>query len=226
MIQSICIPSSLHLPAELQDYRAIDIGCSDGRITQELALHIQWLVGNDVDDAAIQRTARITQPNLAFIVSDGSQLAVSDTSVDMVICAQVYEHTEDQTGLISEIWRILRPGGICFFSGPNRLAVMEEHYWLPFLSWFPQPLANLYMQLMKKGREYDIKPMFLWQVRRLLKDFEQHDYTEKILKDPQKYAMKATVGKFARIAPHLPSIFWPIIQLLIPNYNWILVKPE
>lgn len=210
----------------LQTSRGLDIGCADGAITRELVSHFLYLVGSDVDRIAIDKAGTVDLPILSFIVSDGSQLAIADGSVDVVICAQVYEHAENQQGLVDEIWRILRPGGVCFFSGPNRLAIMEEHYWLPFLSWLPRPLSNIYMRIMKRGPEYDIKPMYWWQTSKLWQRFEQYDYIEKILKNPQKFSMEKTIGSLVPILRHLPAIFFGGVKFFVPNYNWILVKPK
>lgn len=206
--------------------RGLDIGCADGSITRELAYHFRLLVGCDLNRNAISKASGIINPQLMFIVSDGSRLAFADESFDVVVCAQVYEHTENQKGLADEIWRIMRPGGICFFSGPNRFTIMEEHYWLPFLSWLPQPLANFYMRLMKKGSFYDIKPLGLWRTRRLWHRFEQHDYDTKILQYPQEFGMERSVGTLAPAFRYIPSFFLDFLKFFIPNHNWILVKPK
>jgi 2-polyprenyl-3-methyl-5-hydroxy-6-metoxy-1,4-benzoquinol methylase len=214
------------LGPSLHKCRGLDVGCANGAITRELASSFLYLVGSDVDRRAIDKARRIDLPNLSFIVSDGSQLSILDGSIDVVVCAQVYEHAENQQGLADEIWRVLRPGGVCFFSGPNRLAIMEEHYWLPFLSWLPRSLSNIYMRIMKRGPEYDIKPMYSWQTRKLWRRFEKYDYIEQILSNTQKYSMEKTIGFLAPILRNLPAVFLGGAKILIPNYNWILVKPN
>ena len=37
---------------------------------------------------------------------------------------------------------------------PNRLWPVEAHYKLPFLSWFPLPVANAYLRRSGRGTEY------------------------------------------------------------------------
>ncbi len=62
---------------------------------------------------------------------------LEDESCDLVICAQVYEHVPDDRRLAEEVYRVLKPGGVVFFSGPNWLFPIEGHYHLPFLHWLP-----------------------------------------------------------------------------------------
>jgi SAM-dependent methyltransferase len=145
------------LGANLERYTCLDVGCSRGIISATLAPHFKLMVGVDVDRpavrlaAAAKSTARNAAAGPFFAIGSGHSLPFDGGSFDVVVCAQVYEHVTDQPALAREVERVLRPGGICFFSGPNRLAVVEEHYWLPFLSWLPRPLASAYMRLFKRG---------------------------------------------------------------------------
>ena len=140
------------------------------------------------------------------------------------ICAQVYEHVSDQTALAKEVWRVLRPGGICFFSGPNRLALMEEHYWLPLLSWLPRPIAHLYLRAFRRERFYDAYPLSQWGIRKLWKAFIIHDYTARLLREPKRFNMVGRIGKLGWIG-RLPTPFLRALLLFAPNYNWVLEKP-
>jgi SAM-dependent methyltransferase len=214
------------LGPDLSRLRCLDVGCSGGEITQALAPHFGWSMGADVDAPAVFRAGRRAgETSVSFTVADGSALPVASGAFDVVICAQVYEHTERQLALADEIWRVLRPGGVCFFSGPNRLAVMEEHYWLPFLSWLPQPLADGYMRLFRKGTVYDVRARFYWQIRRLWRRFEQHDYTLPLLRQPERFAFARSLGRRAWLG-RMPVFMLRWLTVFVPNYNWILVKPD
>jgi SAM-dependent methyltransferase len=212
------------LGPDLLNYSCLDVGCSSGGITNNIAEYFKSIVGIDIDrDAVINARSASINLSTQFTLASGSFIPFEDCSFDVVICAQVYEHTSQQHALSEEIWRVLRPGGVCFFSGPNRLAVMEEHYWLPFLSWLPRSLANLYIKVFKRGIEYDAYPLNYWQIRGLWDGFTIYDYTTKILLQPDHFAMDDRLGNLYWVKK-IPASFLRILTPFFPNYNWILKK--
>ncbi len=213
------------LGQDLSEKSCLDTGCAVGIITDELAQHFGRTLGVDINPALVRQARENTANGARFLQGTGSHLPFADATFDVVVCAQVYEHVTDQRGLASEIYRVLRPGGACFFSGPNRLKVIEEHYWLPFLSWLPQRLADAYLRLFRRGTVYDAWPLFYWQIRQLWRAFEVHDYTVHMLRDPRRYAVDDRLGRSTWLAA-LPNWTWQLLQPLLPNYNWILTKPR
>jgi SAM-dependent methyltransferase len=210
-----------YLGPDSRDRFCLDLGCGNGIISHTLAQEFDQVVGMDLDPVLIDNGQAVHTPG--FALADAGQIPLADESCDIVVCAQVYEHTDDQPALAREIWRVLKPGGICFFSGPNKLAVMEEHYWLPFLSWLPLALAHRYMQLFDRGHYYDIRPLDPWHARRLWGRFTVVDYTEKMLTDPARFGIADKIAQawWFRLIPRLAI---KLLLPLVPNYNWILVK--
>ena len=151
-------------------------------------------------------------------------LSFPESTFDVVVCTQIYEHVPDAQTMINEIFRILKPGGVCYFAAGNRLNIIEPHYKLPFLSVLPRPLAHIYLKLAGKGNYYHEKHLILYNLKRLVSDFKVHDYTEKIINDPGKYHAEymLTPGSIKyKIAEFIVTyIYW-----LCPTYIWILEKP-
>lgn len=52
------------------------------------------------------------------IVGDIHNLPLRDSSVDAIICMNVLEHVEDPQKAVKEIYRVLKPGGYCYFDTP------------------------------------------------------------------------------------------------------------
>nr|WP_290667126.1 class I SAM-dependent methyltransferase [Ardenticatena sp.] len=210
-------------PAPLDTARLLDVGCGNGAITNALAPYVAEIVGTDIDWRLVTEAKARAAENATFVQSDGARLPFADATFDVVVCAQVYEHMRNRPALVHEIERVLRPGGYCFFSGPNRLAVLEEHYWLPFLSWFPQPLADAYVRLTGRGQAYDVWPMTYWHLRKLWARFAMIDYTPQLLHAPERFGVEDELGRF-RFLAYIPFSFWQKVAPFLPNFNWVLVK--
>lgn len=212
------------LGSDLTAVRCLDVGCASGLITRELAPHFRWTIGLEYAAEGVERMDAAGVDNLCYLRGDATRLPLADASVDLVLCAQVYEHVQDAEALAAEIERVLRPGGVCFFSGPNRLDPIERHYGLPFVSWLPRPLAHIYLRLAGRGKAYEERPRTYWGLRRLWRRFAITDYTGAMIRDPLTYHCTAEVGRLAWVG-RLPGWVLRLLTPLYPNYNWVLVKP-
>ena len=64
------------------------------------------------------------------------RLPFADGSFDLVINNQVMEHVEDLDAVLSEIHRVLKPGGALLSVFPSRDVFREGHIGIPFAHWF------------------------------------------------------------------------------------------
>lgn len=203
----------------------LDVGCASGLITRALAPHLGHIIGLEKDTDAVAHIGHPSPNNLLFILGDAEYLPVHNASFDLVVCAQVYEHVADAQVLVSEIFRVLKPGGACFFSGPNRLDIIERHYGLPFVSWLPQRIADAYIRAMGKGVSYSEHPRTYWALKSLWSSFTRVDFTWKIVKSPEDYACVAELGRLVWLR-YLPEWLLRLLTPFYPNYNWMLFKPS
>ena len=201
----------------------LDVGCAAGGITAGVAPALGAMLALDYDAEHLAHAPAGRDPALAFVRGDAQRLPVADGSVDVVVCAQVYEHVADAGALVAEIHRVLAPDGVCLFSGPNRLDPVERHYGLPFLAWLPRPLADLVMRLTGRGARYPEHPLTYWGLRRLLRGFAITDYTVAMLCDPERYRCAEEMGG-ALWVRRVPRAFLALLLPFYPNYNWILRK--
>jgi hypothetical protein len=125
---------------------------------------------------------------------------------------------------MDEIWRVLRPGGACYFGCGTRHVLIEGHYKLPFLSWVPQRVADWYMKLAGKKARYDVLLLSYRNLKKLVKKFGVIDYTIAVIKDPAKYA-DSNRGPMRRWVEKWPNWLLKIMLPVIPIHVWILVKP-
>jgi glycosyltransferase involved in cell wall biosynthesis/trans-aconitate methyltransferase len=213
------------LDKELNELTCLDVGCADGAILGHLAESFGLNIGIDREwDLILRAASKRASPKTHFLRSNGQAIPIPSDQVDIVVCTQVYEHTPDPARLVTEIRRVLKPGGVVFFSGPNRFSLMEGHYHLPLLSLLPRWLANLYLRLFRKIPEYDINSLYYGQLRRLWSDFELHDFTPLMIQQPRRYAVEDKLASMPWVQT-LPGWLLEMLKPLYPNYNWILVKP-
>ena len=89
--------------------RALDLGCGDGRLSAEI--DAAELTAADVSAVALGRAAaRLPGARLVELEPD-APLPLGDAGFDLVLCAETIEHVRDVQLLLSEIRRVLRPGG-------------------------------------------------------------------------------------------------------------------
>jgi ubiquinone/menaquinone biosynthesis C-methylase UbiE len=106
-------------PAE----RALDLGCGDGLLSA--LLDADSLTIADVSAVALERARRrLPQARAVELVPD-APLPLEDTAFDLVLCAETLEHVRDVQLFLSEIRRVLRPGGRLALTTPAARPLMR-----------------------------------------------------------------------------------------------------
>ncbi|MFV2058722.1 MAG: class I SAM-dependent methyltransferase [Thiohalomonadales bacterium] len=217
----------------LQDYlgdlsmlNVLEMSCSAGLMTEVFSEAFDKITAIDIDAAAIEyANNKNTQKNVKFIKVDALNTYFSNGVYDVIICNQMYEHVPSAEKLMNEIFRLLVPGGVCYFSATNRLKVIETHYGrIPFLSYLPKKAAHLYLRILGKGRYYYETHYTYWGLKTLVKKFVLVDYTSNIVRNPKKYNAMDVV-KPDSIQQRLTLIFLRMAYVLCPGYIWLLKKP-
>lgn len=207
------------------DANVLNLGCSTGIIDEYLAGHVATMVGVDIDEPAIALAiSRRKAPNVEFHLDDAMHLSFADARFDVVICSQVYEHVPDPQRMMGEIYRVLRPGGVCYFAATNRWALIEKHHRLPFLSWLPSSLADRYIRLFGKGDAYYERHLGYRPLLNLVSEFKVEDCTGKILSAPNRYAADYMFS--GRLKPFLARVMFKYLRAIFPGYVWLLWKRE
>lgn len=97
----------------------VDLGCGDGRATQELTAGLNGARVRAVEGSAASRQAAAAR-GLEVLAGDLEHaLPFGDGSIDLVVSNQVIEHLADTDAFLAEIHRVLRPGGLAVVSTEN-----------------------------------------------------------------------------------------------------------
>lgn len=211
--------------ANLNQLWCLDLGCGDGEIARYLANSLRKVIALDYLFAPIhQAHERSRVSALAFLQADGVRLPFPDNSFDVIVCTQVYEHLTQAENLPEEVWRVLKPGGLCFFSGPNKLWPIEPHYGLPFLHWLPPKVASLYLHIFGEKGQFEIRPLTYWRLRCLWRRFRIYDCTVLLFSRPEQFGIPLPLRR--RFLKNVLVSFSRVFFFLVPNINWILLKPD
>ena len=104
--------------------RAIDVGCGMGGNTAVLR-DLGWqAVGVEYTATGAEIAAGRGIPVLR---GDGRRLPVADSSVDLVMSTDAWEHIDDDVAVAAETARVLRPGGRALVAVPAGMALWSGH---------------------------------------------------------------------------------------------------
>jgi 2-polyprenyl-6-hydroxyphenyl methylase/3-demethylubiquinone-9 3-methyltransferase len=103
--------------------RVLDVGCGGGFLAEEFAALGCPVTGIDpspVSIGAARAHAAAQGLRIGYLAATGEELPVRDASFDVACCCDVLEHVANVDGVIGEVARVLKPGGLFLFDTINR----------------------------------------------------------------------------------------------------------
>ena len=94
----------------------LDLGCRDGALTQAYAGGNE-IIGVDADREALAEAQKLGIETRWADLDDA--LPFQDATFDVVVAGELLEHLRDPKRVVSEVLRVLRPGGTFVASVPN-----------------------------------------------------------------------------------------------------------
>ena len=162
-----------------RDKDVLDVECGAGVEVVRFARAGARVTGVDIAASAVALTRQnLEQQGLTarLETADGEALPFPDASFDFVFAHGVMQYTTHTAQLVSEVRRVLRPGGLAMFQAYNRVS------WLNALS-----------KVMKVPLEHEDAPVLrrysIAELRRLLTSFSSVEIV------PERFPVKSRLHK-------------------------------
>ena len=199
----------LALPASDRPRRLLEVGTGAGGISAYFANHPSGQFEVEAVDVV---DSRQVVDGYRFTLVDGAELPFNDETFDVVISNHVIEHVgngDEQARHLSELRRVMRPQAIGYLAMPNRWMLVEPHYGLALLSWWPESWRSSWLRLWRRGDEYDCRPLSCRELERNLAA------TGLQFQQLHADALRAT---FEIDSPD--SLLWKCALKFVPDYAW------
>jgi SAM-dependent methyltransferase len=160
--------------AKMISGKVLEIGCGEGYGITELAPKAEQYFALDKYNTVISEELK-EKNNIIFKQMEVPPLkGIDNNSIDFVVTFQVIEHINNDELFISEIYRVLRPGGKLILTTPNQLMSLTRNPW-HFREYTPNQIQEI---LQTSFQDIDIKGVFGLE--------KAMDYYEKNKKEVEK----------------------------------------
>ncbi len=103
----------------------VDIGCGSGGYSRFASGFAAKVIGCDLDAERLaladQHIREVARCPVQTIVTNGEHLQLEDESADKIVCTEVLEHVDDPDQVMTELYRIGKPGATYLITVPDTL---------------------------------------------------------------------------------------------------------
>jgi SAM-dependent methyltransferase len=139
----------------------LDIGCGPGYYTRALRARGAQILPMDYSEEELRLYG---EPPEGWIVGDAMHLPLADASLDGVFASNMLEHTPEPQRVITEMERVLRPGGWAYLSWTNWFSPWGGHDMTPYHLLGPSLGLRLYRRRHQGRSPKNLVGHTLWPV--------------------------------------------------------------
>lgn len=152
--------------------RVLENGCGIGMYVERLAPHAGQVTGLEYDFPRAAEARQLTDrlANAEILCAAGENLPLPSASFDLILSHEVLEHVQDDRQAVSEMARVLKPGGRLVLFVPNRGYPFETHgiYWqgryrfgnIPLVNYLPRRLRDRLAPHVRVYTSRDLERLF------------------------------------------------------------------
>lgn len=161
-----------------------------------------------------EKEARRRNVNPDFRLYNGLAFPFGGDEFDLCVCVSVLEHADNPSKLLSEIFRVLKPGGALYLSFPNRFYPIETHTRLFGITYLPYKLAAWITE--KLGhvpfKDFNLRLYHYWNLKNFLKE-NNLKFRLMYFENPESAAWKKLIKKILYKLNIHQSAFLPVISV-------------
>jgi SAM-dependent methyltransferase len=225
-LKAMKIERLLDLDSRPGPLRVLEIGVGSGGISHYFGTHPSGrydVVGVDVVDN------RLISDGYRYVAITDTSLPFADASFDVVISNHVIEHVGDkaaQAHHLSEMRRVMCDGAIGYLAVPNRWMLVEPHYRLAFLSWWPESMRSWWLRLFRRETHYDCRPLTRGDLEGRLRDAGFH-YAQQHTQAMQAMVEieRGRLSKFDLLMLRIVASLATWLRSAIPTLIYTLERP-
>lgn len=194
----------------------IDIGCGDGALLHGLK-NQGWfknrkVYGVDLSQTRLDRLKKIC-PEVTTINASGESIKIANESIDFAISTQVIEHVDDQTLMLKELARIIRPAGKLY------LTTVFKHWY----GWYFYRCNGRWTIDPTHLREYQADAELIPEIEKAgFKIIENN-------KEPISYSLVDPLLRRLKLHDNKSAVITALRKLKIPipgYYNWEIIAEK
>ncbi|MGE5541237.1 MAG: methyltransferase domain-containing protein [Bacillota bacterium] len=204
----------VRLVPTLPQAHILDLGSGKGAFLIEAAQHGATAKGVEYSAAYIEHTQEAAQAagvDVDVRLGAAEAIPYPDASFDFVNIAEVIEHVEDPMKMLDEVHRVLKPHGKGYLSVPNRFGFNDPHFRLYFVNWLPRSLANPFISLFGKHKNYADRSAGLQDLTKM------HYYTYGSIKQKlEAHGFHVVDTRAERIRTEFPLLARVVLRAVYP----------
>lgn len=139
----------------LDSKSAVDVGCGTGDLLGAVlkkGFKTKLLTGMDYSNAMLL-IAKEKLKNTAFIRADAQMLPYKNESFDLAFSIGVVPYLNEPQKAVSELYRILKTGGVCFLSYPYKKTILSFFRTNPLGLWIRKHILKIAFYEVKYEKE-------------------------------------------------------------------------
>lgn len=145
------------LISDLEQRSVLDLGSGRGKFLIEATRRGIKAVGLELNQDYINMTlsrAKLEGIEVEVRQGSGEVLPFGSEIFDFINIAEVIEHVADPKKVMSEVFRVLKPGGLVYVSVPNRYGLKDQHFNLYFVNWLPRCFSRMFISIFGQHKDY------------------------------------------------------------------------